>query len=101
MQAAEALPSASLKLRPVLDLTGAGPLRAELLDLRGSPVSVDATDVDRLGALCLQVLLSAKATWEHDGLPFTLAGTSSAFDEALATLGATVALSSDATGVRT
>jgi chemotaxis protein CheX len=84
--------AATLKLRSVLDLTAAAPLKAEFGAVRGKPVSVDATDVDRLGALCLQVLMSAHSTWTSDGVPFSLGGTSAAFEEGLETLGASFLL---------
>lgn len=64
-----------------LDLNVAMPLRAELLALRGGPVSLDASQVDRLGALCLQVLLSAGRTWAEDGQPFAVAAASPAFTD--------------------
>jgi chemotaxis protein CheX len=83
---------ATLRLRPVLDLTAAAPLKAEFGALRGKPIRVDATDVDRVGALCLQVLLSAHSTWTSDGVPFSLGATSSAFEEGLDTLGASFLL---------
>ena len=92
MQTATESQAATLKLRPVLDLTAAAPLKAELGALRGTPVKVDATDVDRVGALCLQVLMSAHSTWTSDGVPFSLGGTSTGFEEGLQTLGASFLL---------
>jgi chemotaxis protein CheX len=44
--------------------------------------------VERLGALCLQVLLSARLTWAADGAPLTIAAASPAFEEQVARLGA-------------
>jgi chemotaxis protein CheX len=79
---------AELKLKPVLDLTAAAPLKAEFQGLRGQHVRLDASEVDRLGALCLQVLMAARSTWAQDGAVLTLGSTSPAFDEAVATLGA-------------
>lgn len=79
---------ATVKLKAALDLTAAAPLKADFLALRGRPVRVDAADVERVGALCLQVLLSARATWVADGASFTLGERSPAFDAGLATLGA-------------
>ena len=52
----------SLALAPILDLKAAGPLRGALLERRGHPLELDAADVQRLGGLCLQVLLAAAAT---------------------------------------
>ena len=55
-----------LTLSPVLDLTAAEPLKAELLAHRGRVLVVDASGVERLGGLCLQVLLSALSLWRQD-----------------------------------
>jgi chemotaxis protein CheX len=92
MQAAMESQAATLKLRPVLDLTAAAPLKAEFGALRGKPIRVDATDVDRVGALCLQVLMSAHSTWTSDGVAFSLGATSTAFEEGLDNLGASFLL---------
>ncbi|QTC89953.1 STAS domain-containing protein [Brevundimonas goettingensis] len=64
--------TASVVLPPVLDILYAEPLRAELLALRGEPVAVDASAVERLGGLCLQVLISAQQTWARDGQALTI-----------------------------
>ena len=80
--------AATLKLRPVLDLTAAEPLKADFMALRGRPLAVDASEVDRIGGLCLQVVLSARATWAAEKIPFRVAPTSDGFQETLATFGA-------------
>ena len=54
---------AVVSLQPILDLQAAEPLRAELMALRGRPLSLDASQVTRLGGLCLQVLMSARKIW--------------------------------------
>ena len=59
--------SASLSLPAVLDLAQAEPLKAALLPMRGRSVVIDASRVERLGGLCLQVLISAQQTWARDG----------------------------------
>lgn len=46
-------------------------LAALLLGRRGSPLTLDASEVDQLGTSCLQVLLAAAATWRVDGQPFS------------------------------
>ncbi|MBA4794211.1 STAS domain-containing protein [Phenylobacterium sp.] len=78
---------AEVSLSPVLDLQAADPLRAELLALRGRPLRVDASQVSRLGGLCLQVLLSARTTWAEDGLPLRVEQASEGFLEQLAAFG--------------
>jgi chemotaxis protein CheX len=80
--------SAVLRLGQVLDLNAAGPLANEFLTLRGRDLDVDASAVERLGAQCLQVLLSARATWDADGAAFSLISPSTEFSSTLALLGA-------------
>jgi chemotaxis protein CheX len=78
----------SLTLPPVLDLSAAAALAGELRALRGQPLSLDASRVERLGGLCLQVLISARNSWRADGLAFTVGQRSPTFEEALALSGA-------------
>ena len=73
---------ARLQLEPVLDLGAAERLHAELTGVRGRPLDIDASQVERLGGLCLQVLLSARATWRADGQPARITQASPAFEEA-------------------
>jgi chemotaxis protein CheX len=77
-----------VELPPVLGLNEAAPLCAQLRALRGQPLMVEASHVERIGGLCLQVLLSARKTWAFDGIPMAIANSSSAFKEAVALLGA-------------
>lgn len=79
--------AAVLSLAPILDLQAAEPLRAELMVLRGRPLSIDASQVSRLGGLCLQVLISAQKTWAEDGHPLSVDEPSEAFTEQLASFG--------------
>jgi chemotaxis protein CheX len=72
-----------VKLAPVLDLSAAKPLWAELGEARGQPLEIDASGVERLGGLCLQVLLSAQVQWRADGAAFSIANPSSAFADAV------------------
>ncbi len=80
--------SQTLSLDAVLDLKAAAPLKAALLEHKGQPLSLDASGVERLGGLCLQVLLAAKKTWAEDNCPLAIAPRSAAFDEALTLFGA-------------
>lgn len=79
--------AAVLSLAPILDLQAAEPLRAELMVLRGRALSIDASQVSRLGGLCLQVLIAARKTWVEDGLPLSVDEPSDAFTEQLASFG--------------
>lgn len=71
-----------------LDMTAAGPLTAALLGRRGQPVALDASQVRRIGGQCLQVLLSAQATWSAEGADFQIVEPSSEFADGLALMGA-------------
>lgn len=73
-----------LQLEPVLDLGAAERLHARLTELRGHPLEIDASQVERLGGLCLQVLLSARNTWGADGRTATITHASAAFEDAWA-----------------
>jgi len=84
--------SDALLLEPVLDLKAATPLQSALLGRRGQALEIDASAVERLGGLCLQVLISAHKTWGDDGVPLHVAPRSEAFTEALRLFGATTRL---------
>jgi chemotaxis protein CheX len=76
--------AAKLLLEPVLDLGAAERLHARLLELRGQSLDIDASQVERLGGLCLQVLVSAQNTWRGDGCSAVVSHASPAFDDAWA-----------------
>ena len=78
---------AVVSLPPVLDLQAAEPLRAELMALRGRPLTLDASQVTRLGGLCLQVLMAARKIWAEDGHSLTVDQPSSGFSEQLTAFG--------------
>lgn len=75
-----ALPSA-------LDTGSAAELAERLTALRGQPLTLDASGVSRVGALGLQVLLSARVTWARDGARFKIDRPSEALEAALARAG--------------
>jgi len=72
-----------MQLPPVLDLAAARPLHAQLLAARGAPLDLDASAVERIGAICLQVLLAAHAQWSRDGVAFTISAASQQFKDAV------------------
>ncbi len=78
---------ASIKLPGILDLNAAAPLRSDLLKMRGGPVEIDASDVQRVGGLCLQVLMAAKKSWAADDKPFAIVAASDHFMESLKLFG--------------
>jgi chemotaxis protein CheX len=55
----------------VLDLNAASSLREYFIGRRGSALRVAASRVERLGGLCLQVLIAARAAWAEDRLELT------------------------------
>jgi chemotaxis protein CheX len=78
---------ASITLPNELDIKAAAPLAAELIAARGARMTLNASHVERVGGQCLQVLLSAAATWGADGSELVLAEPSPAFADAVHTAG--------------
>jgi chemotaxis protein CheX len=56
-----------MRLAPVLDLNEATPLLQEMLEKRGGDLTLDGSDVQRLGVHCLQILLAAQHAWAAAG----------------------------------
>jgi chemotaxis protein CheX len=90
--------STILRLPEVLDLKAAAPLQADLLASQGNPVELDASSVQRLGGLCLQVLLSAQRSWATDGKVLRVINPSTDFADYLALFGVT-SLNAESSGV--
>ena len=82
-------PSAApgLQLPEVLDLTFAGPLAESLAASRGANLAIDASRVQRVGAQCVQVLMSAVSTWRSDEVALSVVDPSAEFRDALSLLG--------------
>ncbi len=77
----------ALRLPDILDLPAAKPLALALLARRGKPIVLDGGAVGRLGAQCVQVLLSAKLTWDADGVPLSFVNCAPRMIEDLQLLG--------------
>jgi chemotaxis protein CheX len=77
----------TLQLPEVLDLNAATPLAGELLSFRGNDLAADASQVQRIGAQGVQVLLSAVATWRQDGFKLRVVKPSAAFRDVIESLG--------------
>lgn len=86
MSSADAAPKI-LKLPEVLDLNAANRLHEQVLAHKGENIDVDASDVSRLGAQCVQVLLSAVQSWRADDQSFKVAQASNAYIKTLQLLG--------------
>ena len=68
--------SETIVLQPRLDLAAAAPLAQTLRSRLGSDMTLDAKEVTHMGALCLQVMLSAALTVNKAGHRFTLSNAS-------------------------
>jgi chemotaxis protein CheX len=79
---------AVLQLPAALDCKEAPLLLSRLRALRGQPVKLDASRVNRLSGLCLQVLLSARNTWASDNVPIALEDASTVFSQGWSLYGA-------------
>jgi chemotaxis protein CheX len=80
----------TISLAAVLDLNEAAALRGKLMGLRGSNVVIDASGVERVGALCVQVIMAAAKTWDEDELSFTFSKVSDAFQKTMQLIGVNV-----------
>ncbi len=77
----------SLKLVPVLDLNEASVLHSQLTNMRGEDVKIDASEVERVGVQCVQVILAAAKTWEADKKNFVFEKVSEAFEKTMQLIG--------------
>lgn len=77
-----------MRLARNLDLSAAAPLRTELVSLQGARLEIDASDVERLGGVCLQVLLAAAASWRAANQDLRIVTPSPAFLDAVRVMGA-------------
>ena len=82
------LPDATVRLPEIIDVEAANRLAGDLLAHVGRPLTLDASYVQRMGGLGLQVLLSARKTWAEDGVPLTVIDPSTVFADALELFGA-------------
>ncbi len=81
-------PGPALMLPEMLDLRAAAPLAAELMARRGLDTELDGSRVRKLGGQCLQVLLSAQACWQAEGMRLRLVAPSSDLIDGMDLLGA-------------
>ncbi|KGF68501.1 chemotaxis protein CheX [Hoeflea sp. BAL378] len=76
-----------LKLPEVLDLNAASRLHEQVLAHKGEDIDIDATDVTRVGAQCVQVLLAAALSWRAEDQSLRVNQASDAFIKTLQLLG--------------
>jgi chemotaxis protein CheX len=66
-------------LPAVLDLRAAAQLKADLEARMGAAIALDASRAERLGGLCLQILIAAASAWRAASLDFRLLNAGEAF----------------------
>lgn len=64
----------------------------ELKSLRGKPVEIDASAVERMDTLVAQVMVLGQKTWAADNVPFRVTGASDTVCSALHRLGLDTAI---------
>ena len=79
--------TAVVNLPAKLDTSAAALLRAEVAASAGNDLTIEANAVEHLGALCLEVLLTARHVWSSGGQKLELAAPSQAFLADLETFG--------------
>ena len=86
-QTAEAIDAQVIDLPARLDFAACEALVATFDKARGTPLRVQAGQVEFLGALSAEILLRARAEWQGTGLTFDVADPSADFLQGLALLG--------------
>lgn len=81
---------AEISLPEALDLRAAHPLALALLAARGGPLKLDGSKVESIGAQCMQVIVSARQTWERDAVPLTLTNPTEDLLDAFAVAGLSI-----------
>jgi chemotaxis protein CheX len=78
----------TLTLPAAIDGPAAEALISELMALRGMPLDVDMSGLERIGGLGLQLLFSAEATWAADAQPIRFLNPTPQIEETLDLAGA-------------
>lgn len=78
---------AVIQLPERFDLSQVGGVAETLRTHRGDDLRLDAASVTHLGALGLQLILSARESWAVSGKAFSVSPRSAEFDEALTQFG--------------
>jgi chemotaxis protein CheX len=76
-----------LKLPQTLDVAAVRAVREDLLGRRGTDITVDASDVERIGALGIELLIAAQRQWRKDDSALKLVGVSDTVTDAFQDLG--------------
>ena len=76
-----------LKLPQTLDVAAARAVREDLLGRRGTETTVDVSDVERIGALGIELLIAAQRQWRKDDRVLKLVGVTDTVADAFKDLG--------------
>jgi chemotaxis protein CheX len=76
-------------LAPKLDTAAVPELQKILVDAKDDDIVLDAAEVKMIGALCVELLMSAAAIWKSAGQSVTIEGASTEMIEDLGRLGLT------------
>jgi len=76
-----------IKLDKRLDLLASAPLAAGILEHSGQDLELDASDVEHIGALAVQVMRAAAKSWAASGHDLALADPTEDCAQQLAILG--------------
>lgn len=76
-----------LKLPQIMDVAAVRAVRDDLISRRGKPVTIDASAVERIGALGIELLISANRQWTEDERVLQMTGISDATKVAFTDLG--------------
>lgn len=79
--------STALMLPDCLDASAAAAVKDMLLARRGNALIVDASQVRRVGAQSLQILVAAARTWQADGMSYCVTNSSSELLDTIALIG--------------
>ena len=80
-----------LKLPQSLDVAALRAVQKDLLDRRGKATTIDASDVERIGGLGVELLIAARRQWLEDAVVLQIIGVPDAMKEAFIDLGLDVA----------
>ena len=73
--------AARLALPAVVDIATVGRLRGEMLDHAADDLELDASGVERIGGLGIQLLLAAEKMWAAQGRRLSITAPSAAFQD--------------------
>jgi|AACY02.3.fsa_nt_gi Anti-anti-sigma regulatory factor (antagonist of anti-sigma factor) len=76
-----------LKLPETMDVARARSLFDELFRRRGTPLTIDASQVEKASALAVEVMVAGARQWRSDDVSFTIAPISDAMLETCGGLG--------------